>query len=284
MKMPEQKPDTGLDATALALAKRALDASKRNQRGLRWLATLFIWNKGPRGRRGKPGKKGRPPTDSEIASAVSSYLTEHPPEPGENGRAPTAKEIAAAVRVYLVANPPKPGKDGKPPTATELAKLVSGHIKKHPPKAGKPGKNGRPPTSREIRREVRAELKANPPKGGGQGKPGPIGPMPKHQWKGTRLRFERSPDVWGKWTDLEGQPGPATGGGGRASAAAKAYSEALTGLSHTIPKESHGIQLVTSVIAIKADGSEVSLCWKDNAGDIEFDSLIPMDGLVARIS
>jgi hypothetical protein len=60
---------------------------------------------------------------------------------------------------------------------------------------------------------------AGPP--GPQGPQGDIGPMPKHEWESTRLRFEQEPGVWGKWTDLQGPPGetkvhvvPMGGGGG----------------------------------------------------------------------
>lgn len=36
---------------------------------------------------------------------------------------------------------------------------------------------------------------------------GPIGPMPKHQWRGSELRFEIEPGKWGKRVDLRGPPG-----------------------------------------------------------------------------
>lgn len=38
-----------------------------------------------------------------------------------------------------------------------------------------------------------------------------MGPMPRHEWDETRLRFEQGPDSgsWGKWVDLRG-PGGAT--------------------------------------------------------------------------
>lgn len=42
---------------------------------------------------------------------------------------------------------------------------------------------------------------------------GPIGPMPKHQWRGSELRFEIEPGKWGKRVDLRGPPGAGGGGG-----------------------------------------------------------------------
>ncbi|MCK7542960.1 hypothetical protein MLC59_02090 [Marinobacter bryozoorum] len=53
------------------------------------------------------------------------------------------------------------------------------------------------------RDQILADAKGDP------GEDGDVGPMPKHQWKGTRLRFEDGErDHWGKWVDLKGQPGP----------------------------------------------------------------------------
>lgn len=45
-------------------------------------------------------------------------------------------------------------------------------------------------------------------KDGEQGLPGlhgEQGPMPKHEWRGTELRFEIEPGVWGEWVDLKGK-------------------------------------------------------------------------------
>ena len=39
---------------------------------------------------------------------------------------------------------------------------------------------------------------------------GKDGKMPKHEWNHTSLRFEKKPDIWGKWVDLKGERG--TGG------------------------------------------------------------------------
>ncbi len=42
---------------------------------------------------------------------------------------------------------------------------------------------------------------------GEPGEPGQIGPMPKHQWDGPRLRFEIAPGKWGQWANLRGPAG-----------------------------------------------------------------------------
>lgn len=52
---------------------------------------------------------------------------------------------------------------------------------------------------------------------GKDGKDGAVGPMPKHEWNGSKLRFQLSPKRWGKWVDLRGPAGSggiSTGGGG----------------------------------------------------------------------
>lgn len=50
---------------------------------------------------------------------------------------------------------------------------------------------------------------------GPQGERGAIGPMPRHQWKDTSVRFEVAPGKWGEWADLRGPrgyPGLSRGG------------------------------------------------------------------------
>lgn len=42
---------------------------------------------------------------------------------------------------------------------------------------------------------------------GQQGKTGKTGPMPRHDWKGTALRFENPDGTWGERVDLKGEPG-----------------------------------------------------------------------------
>ena len=42
---------------------------------------------------------------------------------------------------------------------------------------------------------------------GEQGGRGETGPAPAHEWKGTRLRFQRPDGEWGRYVDLKGEPG-----------------------------------------------------------------------------
>ncbi|MFW5834492.1 MAG: hypothetical protein ACOCYE_10375, partial [Pseudomonadota bacterium] len=49
---------------------------------------------------------------------------------------------------------------------------------------------------------------------GPRGPKGPPGPPPDHQWRNTKVRFEKPDGTWGSWTDLQGPPGQAGSGGG----------------------------------------------------------------------
>lgn len=46
---------------------------------------------------------------------------------------------------------------------------------------------------------------------GRDGKDGERGPMPDHEWKGTKLRFQKPEGGWGKFVDLKGEKGAAGG-------------------------------------------------------------------------
>jgi hypothetical protein len=50
-------------------------------------------------------------------------------------------------------------------------------------------------------------LNGNPGEKGEVGDKGDIGSIPKHEWKGTALRFEESEGAWGKWVNLQGNNG-----------------------------------------------------------------------------
>lgn len=44
---------------------------------------------------------------------------------------------------------------------------------------------------------------------GAKGDKGDVGPMPEHEWEGTKLRFQQGPDgaQWGEFVDLKGRDG-----------------------------------------------------------------------------
>lgn len=74
---------------------------------------------------------------------------------------------------------------------------------------GPPGKDGRDGADGKDGRDG-ADGKDG--RDGVDGATGPVGPIPKHQWDGTRLRFQLAPTKWGAWVDLRGPRGPSGGG------------------------------------------------------------------------
>lgn len=121
------------------------------------------------------------------------------------------KEVDALLK-RLKENPPK---DGKTPTKSELVALIAPLI----PKAV-PGKDGKTPTRKELLDLIEPLIPdmpvAIPGPAGKPGKPGPVGTIPKHEWRGTFIRFEQPDGEWGEWTNLQGSPGESMQGGGYA--------------------------------------------------------------------
>ena len=82
---------------------------------------------------------------------------------------------------------------------------------------------------------------AGPP--GKDGKDGARGPAPKHEWQGTKLRFEKPEGGWGALVDLRGPKGEtgsrgaSGGGGGRAVATAPFDIDSLPAATGAIPSE-----------------------------------------------
>lgn len=110
-----------------------------------------------------------------------------------------------------------PAKDGKTPTKSELLAIIAPLIPK--PIKGEPGKT---PTKAELKALIESLIPDPIPGEPGislPGKPGKAGRMPKHEWRGTFIRFETAPGEWGEWTNLQGSPaegieyggGPGTG-------------------------------------------------------------------------
>lgn len=87
---------------------------------------------------------------------------------------------------------------------------------------------------------------------GAKGDTGDTGPMPNHEWNGTKLRFEKPDGSWGRWVDLKGKDGK-TGtvivGGGGGSA------QGLNGL----PGGVDGVD--PTQIAVMQGGQWVGLSW-----------------------
>jgi len=124
------------------------------------------------------------------------------------------KEVDAILK-KLKDNPPQ---DGKTPTTAELIRLIAPLI----PKAV-PGKEGKTPTKKELLAlieplipDMPIAVKGDP---GKPGKPGQSGRIPKHEWRGTFIRFEQPDGEMGEWVNLQGSPaesieygGPGMGG------------------------------------------------------------------------
>lgn len=65
-------------------------------------------------------------------------------------------------------------------------------------KDGRDGKDGLDGTDGKDGRDGRD---------GTDGKDGAVGPAPKHEWRGTKLRFQQPDGSWGKLVDLQGPKG-----------------------------------------------------------------------------
>lgn len=110
------------------------------------------------------------------------------------------KEVDALLK-KLKDNPPK---DGVTPTTSQLLALITPLIPK--PIPGKPGKT---PSKQELLDLIESLIPEPIP--GEPGKPGKSiqgkpGRMPKHEWSGTRIRFETAPGEWGEFVNLQGAP------------------------------------------------------------------------------
>lgn len=90
---------------------------------------------------GPAGPEGPPPSDEQVAAAVTRYLAEHPPGPG---RPPTLAEISAAVAAYLEENPPPAGERGPAPTQEQILAAVTAYLISNPPQPGPSGPRGEP--------------------------------------------------------------------------------------------------------------------------------------------
>lgn len=104
---------------------------------------------------------------------------------------------------------PKDGKDGIPGTHGkdgERGPMGPQGPKGDPGEDGKDGQDGnKGGQGPQGERGERGQQGERGPRGL-TGPRGEVGPMPEHEWDGTRLRFEE-PDGWGEWVNLKGEKG-----------------------------------------------------------------------------
>jgi hypothetical protein len=128
---------------------------------------------------------------------------------------------------------------------------------------------------------------------GEQGEQGEIGPMPKHKWEGTKLRFEISPGEWGKAVDLQGPKGRSgqvmvgglpenrKGQGFLGDPLVLEISEQfagnLSGDVLEIDLSAINLGSVTSIKLVNPEGFEVSVVSKISGNTLQFFSNVPLD-------
>lgn len=131
---------------------------------------------------GPPGKSA-----FELAAAAGFRGTEaewRKSLQGKDGIDAKEVDLGEVVR-QVIARVPEP----KIPAVEEIAALVVV-----------------PPAQVPSAAEIAALVPRAEPTPPAAGKPGPMGPMPDHQWDGTKLRFQK-PSGWGSFVDLQGPKG-----------------------------------------------------------------------------
>ncbi len=179
-----------------------------------------------------------------------------------------AERVAAAERKLadLLARQPERGEPGAPGPAGERGAEGPRGAPGHPGPRGEKGEPG-PMGPRGEKGPQGPPGPAGPPgeKGdrGPQGEPGPVGPAgpagptgpcgptPRHEWRGSKLRFEQSPGTWGDWTDLRGPRGPVGPAGGGGGSGGGDLARLLPGGAHVEP----------AGLAVLQAGQWVQLPW-----------------------
>lgn len=88
---------------------------------------------------------------------------------------------------------------------------------------------------------------------GEKGEKGDVGPRPDHQWKGSKLRFEKPDGTWGDYVDLKGPKGEdgkrvvVLSGGGNSGAGLDVLPPATTG--------------EPQAVAVMVGGAWVKMSW-----------------------
>jgi hypothetical protein len=144
---------------------------------------------------------------------------------------------------YLASLQGSPGKDAPVVDEARLAARVLAQVKVPVPRA--------PPSLQAVASMVLRSIAVPKAKAG---EPGPRGPMPDHQWDGSKLRFEKPDGSWGPKVDLQGPKGKDGKGG---SGGGAVYVDAGTS-GAVIDDENVSAEKTWSSQQISAALSEVS--------------------------
>ena len=155
------------------------------------------------GRGGRDGEPGAPGADGRHGKDGRD---------GKDADPALIAELVTRAAEDAVARLPKPkdGADGRDADPDLVRSMVAAAIDEMP----KP-RDGRDADPELVKAEVAKALggiKVRAGARGLKGEAGPIGPMPRHEWDGTKLRFEIDVGVWGEWVDLRGPKGESAGG------------------------------------------------------------------------
>lgn len=142
---------------------------------------------------GKDGRDGRDADPAEVSAEVQRQLTalcERLPAYAFDADAFQAEVLHHVEHVQAQRTP------------AELQRAVTTAVRQALEQRAAEGAAGDGPAAKRGPRGPKGDT----------GEQGERGPMPRHEWNGTRLRFERPGGSWGDWVDLRGPQGP--GGGG----------------------------------------------------------------------
>jgi len=165
------------------------------------------------------------------------------------------KELRTTILPVAEAKQGIKGEKGDSVDENEIASIVMGNI--NVPKDGKNGKDGEKgkigPTGRTGSQGDRGIMGVQGVKGeqGLEGIPGNPGITPKHEWKGTAVRFQEPDGAWGEWKNLMGMQGDRgyKGGGGnletfigseKVGSSQRLYFKAGTGVTLSSSDEAGG--------------------------------------------
>lgn len=191
------KPSAGLDPVALALAVTARRAAGSvEQRVAERVDQELAKRPVP-----KDGKDADPALVRQLVCEVVAEI----PRP-RDGKDADPAVIQVMVRAAVDQIPaPKDGKDADPAVIQDMVRAAVDQIPAPKDGTSVTLDDVRPVLGKMVRHAVKLLPLAE------DGEPGPMGPMPRHQWEGTRLRFEL-PEGWGPFVELQGPPGKTSRG------------------------------------------------------------------------